>query len=208
MVSGHFPLWQNHPGRAKQSKEIVMAVQVAGELYYDLDGQLTEIKRQLRQPNGYPFDPSALKNALQDAIEGRFGGSTRFPFFNPATFIGKSWVIAEDNEALPETWDSASTRLVSALRKGEATVSGEKTIERLRGDKPLGARAFLYFWNNREKIPEEWKGKLVFFDATVLRNPGGDRFSLYLSWFGDRWYWYYNWLVNDRNACCVSACAS
>ena len=46
-----------------------MAIHVAGEQYYDLDGQLAEIKRQLRQPSGYPFDPNQLKVALQDAID-------------------------------------------------------------------------------------------------------------------------------------------
>ena len=51
-----------------------MATKVAGELYYDLDGQLIEIKRQLRQLNGYPFDPEKLKVVLQDAIEGKFDG--------------------------------------------------------------------------------------------------------------------------------------
>lgn len=49
-----------------------MAAQVTGELYYDVDGQLLEIKRQLRQLNGYPFDPDKLKIALQNAIEGKF----------------------------------------------------------------------------------------------------------------------------------------
>ena len=50
-----------------------MAIPVAGKLYYELDGQLLEIKRQLRQPAGYPFDPTQLKVALQNAIEGKFG---------------------------------------------------------------------------------------------------------------------------------------
>lgn len=48
---------------------------VAGEMYYGLDGQLHEIKRQLRQPGGYPHDPELLKAALQNAIEGKFGGA-------------------------------------------------------------------------------------------------------------------------------------
>lgn len=47
-----------------------MAIPVAGELYYELDGQLCEIKRQLRQPAGYPFDPTQLRVALQNAIAG------------------------------------------------------------------------------------------------------------------------------------------
>lgn len=43
---------------------------VTGEEYFELDGQLTEIKRQLRQPNGYPFMISDLRTALQNIIEG------------------------------------------------------------------------------------------------------------------------------------------
>ncbi len=50
-----------------------MAIQVAGETYFDIDGQLHEIKRQLRQSSGYPFDPADLQKALQRAIEGKFG---------------------------------------------------------------------------------------------------------------------------------------
>src|SRR5665213_2668075 len=57
-------------------KDIVMARQVAGGIYYDLDGQLLEIKRQLRQPSGYGFDPNALKSALQLIVEGKFNGVT------------------------------------------------------------------------------------------------------------------------------------
>ncbi len=48
-----------------------MATQVAGELYFEIDGQLLEIKRQLRQREGYPYDPEQLRIALQNAIEGR-----------------------------------------------------------------------------------------------------------------------------------------
>ena len=56
---------------------VVMATKVSGEQYYGLDGQLLEIKRQLRQEDGYPFDPEELKNYLQTAIEGRFSGSRK-----------------------------------------------------------------------------------------------------------------------------------
>lgn len=53
--------------------DIVMATQVAGDLYESITGQLFEIGRQLRQPNGYPFNAEALKTHLQDAVEGNFG---------------------------------------------------------------------------------------------------------------------------------------
>lgn len=45
---------------------------VTGEEYFELDGRLGEIKRQLRQPNGYPFEVQDLRTALQNIIEGRF----------------------------------------------------------------------------------------------------------------------------------------
>ena len=51
-----------------------MAFKVAGEQYESITGQLFEIGRQLRQPNGYPFDPMQLKDFLQLAIEGKFNG--------------------------------------------------------------------------------------------------------------------------------------
>lgn len=48
-------------------------IPVTGDQYYALDGKLLEIKRQLRQNGGYPFDPQQLDAALQAIIEGRFG---------------------------------------------------------------------------------------------------------------------------------------
>lgn len=70
---------------ATKIKEIVMATIVTGEEYYDLDGQLGEIKRQIRQKDGYPFDPAELKKALQAVIEGRFTAivSAASNFFTP-----------------------------------------------------------------------------------------------------------------------------
>ena len=56
----------------KTKRRFVMTIKVTGELYQELDGKLFEIKRQLRQSKGYPFDPEELKIFLQLAIEGRF----------------------------------------------------------------------------------------------------------------------------------------
>lgn len=49
-----------------------MATIVAGDMYEKLDGQLFEIKRQIRQPSGYPYNPEQLSRYLQEAIEGKF----------------------------------------------------------------------------------------------------------------------------------------
>ena len=75
-----------------------MAENVTGEMYYKIDGQLAEIKRQLRQREGYPHKPQDLQGSLQDIIEGRFGTSsadTRFALLS----ISEPIIIPEINIA-------------------------------------------------------------------------------------------------------------
>ena len=71
-----------------------MATKVEGELYYDLDGQLVEIKRQIRQTTGYPFNPYQLKVALQNVIEGKFDG---VPKEEPKKHVPLFSVVATTN---------------------------------------------------------------------------------------------------------------
>ncbi len=49
-----------------------MAEQVTGDTYRGIDGQLHEIKRQLRQREGYPHSLEKFKRALQEIIDGHF----------------------------------------------------------------------------------------------------------------------------------------
>ncbi|MFA5934832.1 MAG: hypothetical protein WC827_03045 [Candidatus Paceibacterota bacterium] len=51
---------------------------LTGDQYRELDRKLVEIKRQLLQPEGYPFDPEKLNAFLQRAIEGRWGDTPRW----------------------------------------------------------------------------------------------------------------------------------
>lgn len=72
-----------------------MATQVTGGLYEELDGKLVEIKRQMRQAGGYPFDPEKLNMFLQRAVEGRFNDGQRWQkkdgiIYFDATFDGTS----------------------------------------------------------------------------------------------------------------------
>jgi len=47
---------------------------VSGELHFGIDGQMLEIKRQLRLKGGSPIDPELVQLALQEVVEGRFHG--------------------------------------------------------------------------------------------------------------------------------------
>jgi len=47
---------------------------VEGSQYQEIDGQMMEIKRQLRDKKGSVLDPEKVKEALQNIIEGAFDG--------------------------------------------------------------------------------------------------------------------------------------
>ena len=192
---------------------------VAGDLYADIDGQILEIKRQLRQKEGYPYDPMQLVEHLQAAIEGnlvnRHGkvfkkepatiiSIDRTKPFDPVEFLGQGWTIEEQDDrslALVQV-DLANIQLKYMLKSGENSIGGEERLKRLKkeGYIRLDAKVFQTLWKNQKLIPESWKEKIsgdvrfVFFDGTVLRRPYGDRYVLGLDWNNGQWHWDYGWL--------------
>jgi len=50
---------------------------VTGNQRDDIDGQMLDIKRQLRLKNGSPLNPELVKSALQSIVEGVFTGISR-----------------------------------------------------------------------------------------------------------------------------------
>ncbi len=90
-----------------------MATRVEGEMYYKLDGQLAEIKRQLRQKDGYPYDPDQLSAVLQGCIEGRLPSKEKLinGYFTPIEKqimrirelnIQRSWYFTDEDFTLIE----------------------------------------------------------------------------------------------------------
>jgi hypothetical protein len=70
--------------------EVVMAsTRVAGDLYFDIHGQLLEIIRQLRQKEGYPYDSMKLVDHLQAAIEGKLVNRHGQPFASGGATVVK-----------------------------------------------------------------------------------------------------------------------
>ena len=54
--------------------KVKSGLKLGENLYDSVTDKFSEIVRQIHDPNGYPFDPEALKRHLQVAIEGRFNG--------------------------------------------------------------------------------------------------------------------------------------
>ncbi len=197
-----------------------MATFVTGELYEQLDGRLHEIKRQIRQSGGYPFDPEALKDLLQQAVEGRFAVNTPnilkiLRTFNPTKFLGEGWKVEEEDKRSKELTevDLNKVQFVTMLKEGETSIKGEEKLKRLKKSDYIRLDADIFFtlWNNKSRIPESWKEKVngntryIFFDGAVLRRPRGDRCVLYLCWRGGGWDWRCHWLGLEWHASLPSA---
>lgn len=61
----------------------------------------------------------------------------------------------------------------------------------------LNANVLEYLLAHPDLIPEEWKGKAVFFWGTIYRDSDGGLYVRYLYWSGVRWSWVCNWLARD-----------
>ncbi|MBI4117137.1 MAG: hypothetical protein HY451_00375 [Parcubacteria group bacterium] len=161
---------------------------VTGDLYESITGQLFEIGRQLRQPNGYPFDPLQLKVHLQAAIEGRFGAvSGNFRFDKRKD----GWTLLEN---APRRI-SGVIDAVPFLENGEPSVKGEVMATRaIKLNANYGQEDAEWLLENQDKISVELRNFVLVFTATVWRDPDGRRFVPCLDWFGGRWFLRFFWL--------------
>ena len=197
-----------------------MAQTVTGEQYYAIDGQLAEIKRQLRQPSGYPFDPNQLKSALQAVVEGRFclqPDILRPTEFDPASFIGIGWKFADtdaDSRSLAFTEvDFSQVHYETCLKKGEQSITGEEKLKRLlgKGGSCLDPRFGVALLQEKgqqalERLNKKHGITYLDFFGGILVAPNGHRYVLYLCRhsFGG-WYWDARWLGYGWYDRCFSA---
>lgn len=180
----------------------LMAVLATKVRWDELDGDIVQ-KEMIEQPDriGAEF-MRFLQNRGRVIVVGSKIAVDRSKPFDPETFIGKGWKIEEQDErslALPEI-DLSAVRLESMLKPEDGgSVQGKEKLRRLKADGRirLDAAVFKVLWDNQALIPESWKGKLIFFDGTVLRSPSGRRCVLCLCWAGSRWAWDYYWLDFD-----------
>ena len=78
-------------------------------------------------------------------------------------------------------------------------IEGNKLRKELASEPVLNANVLDYLLAHPELIPEEWKGKYVFFWGTIYRSSSGDRYVRSLYWGGGAWVWSDRWLGHDLN---------
>lgn len=119
-------------------------------------------------------------------------------------FIPEKWEVLPDVEQLPNRilgqvkFDPKKVDLYLSLdQKNGKLIEGNKLRKGLVSTSVYTAHVLDYLLANPYLIPEEWKGKAVFFWGTIYRNAVGNLCVRYLFWRGNGWCWDYLWLDND-----------
>jgi hypothetical protein len=191
-----------------------MAKIVTGEQYFELDGQLSEIKRQLRQPSGYPFDPEMLKWHLQAAIEGRYALENFFretgelviqiPALPRPTLsnlqVKRSWIKSIERDISPT--EPVTLVLATVLRESEGSINGAEYERRLtpKRDVLLGYQHRQWLLEHQAESPALMAllGKVyIDFPGLVVVGDNCRRFVPNTFQRGDRWGAYWHWLGLD-----------
>ena len=113
-------------------------------------------------------------------------------------FVPDGWSVDEHRKDGQFTWDSAKTGLyLSKAQKSGKWVEGNKLRKELAERPVFNANLLDYLLKHPHLIPEEWKGKYVFFWGTIYRNSSGYLRVRCLCFGWDGWYWDYRWLDHD-----------
>ncbi|MCH8244311.1 hypothetical protein IIB97_00255 [Patescibacteria group bacterium] len=115
-------------------------------------------------------------------------------------FVPDGWKVKKHTRGGQLEWDPDSVKVVLYLSKSQQdgkVIRGNQIREELKGRSAYNANLLDYLLAHQELIPEDWKGKLIFFWGTIYRDPDGSLNVRYLFWRGGRWYWSFVWLDYD-----------
>lgn len=112
-------------------------------------------------------------------------------------FVPQSWKVEEHIKGGHFEWDPAKIDLYLSKKQKKGVIRGNDLRKELKGKPVFNANALDYLLSNQHLIPEEWKGKFMFFWGTIYRSSTGGLAVRYLSWGVSRWRWNYRWLDYD-----------
>ncbi|MBP7846152.1 MAG: hypothetical protein KA007_01810 [Candidatus Pacebacteria bacterium] len=124
-----------------------------------------------------------------------------------ASFIPNNWSIEEHRKGGQLEWNPEKISLYLSESQKTGRIVGTDLRKELSGMPVLNACVLDYLLANPHLIPEEWKGKCVFFWGTVYRDSNGSLYVRYLYWYGGKWDWSSNWLGHGWNAVDPAACS-
>ena len=110
-------------------------------------------------------------------------------------FVPPNWKVEQHIKGGQFVFDPASVSLyLSKKQQNGNTILGDDLRKELRRKKVLNANVLDYLLAHPELIPEEWRGKYVFFWGTIYRSSRGNLCVRCLCFSGGGWRSNYDWL--------------
>lgn len=110
-------------------------------------------------------------------------------------FVPSGWAVEEHQRGGSFKLDPVKIKLcLSPHQQGEKWIDGHKLREELKKQRVYNANLLDYLIAHPHLIPEDWKGKFVFFWGTTYRDSDGRLSVRCLCWDGDAWFWRCYWL--------------
>ncbi len=126
---------------------------------------------------------------------------------DPSVPIGFKGIEHHEKGAADFEWNPAKVRLhLSENQEGANSIEGNKLRMELVEEVPFNANLLDYLLKNPHLIPEEWKGKYVYFWGTIYRDSLGGPCVLYLYLGGSNWCWTCRWLGSRWDSFSPAAC--
>jgi len=163
-------------------------IPVLNDLQTKLAGQngnqvFDSLKKLLRGESPFPVQVSNASRLIID--------------LDSAPYIPDGWSVEEHNKGGVMEWDPTKVALhLDPDQKNGKWIEGNKLRKKLAKLNPYNANLldFLLKKENQHLIPEEWKGKYIYFWGTIYRSSDGRLCVRYLFWLVGAWLWDYNWL--------------
>ena len=123
-------------------------------------------------------------------------------------FIPNGWSVEEHKKGGMFKFNPEKISLHLSKKQKKGSIGGHDLRKEL-SDKPvINANVLDYLLAHPELIPEEWKGKYIFFWGTIYRRSDGGLYVRGLYGDGSKWGWGCRWLDIDFNSGCPAALAS
>lgn len=163
---------------------------------------------------------SSLELGTIEAIVNKLGGmegAQRFLRGDAEVVIKTHIIDCDANPYIPDGWkveehikdgelhwnpDEVEFYLCDEQNGGTDTIEGNELRKKLKDKPVLNACVLDYLLANPQLIPEEWKGKAVFFWGTTYRSSDDHLYVRYLFWYAGKWHWDNSWLDNDWDDFC------
>jgi len=110
-------------------------------------------------------------------------------------YIPDGWKVESHKKHGQFEWDPKKIQLyLSEGQKNGKYIEGNELRKELEAQSVFNANVLDYLLAHPDLIPEDWKGKYIFFWGTIYRGSAGVLCVRCLLFYGLRWLWDFGWL--------------